>query len=151
MGSAQGGTDGPLPGVGAIEAAPAAIEERVARRFAIERIVGIAPGLFLRALHCTETTEVSGGVLSCTLSADEGAATVQMEGAKVVVPTTAKENVLRGMYVRPLERPMPTSSPERVCAVEGCGTRLSIYNSWDRCWQHEPEHAFVLRVTRTAR
>jgi len=52
MGSAQGGTDGPLPGVGAIEAAPAAIEERVARRFAIERIVGIAPGLFLRAsLH----------------------------------------------------------------------------------------------------
>ncbi|HEX6331022.1 MAG TPA: hypothetical protein VF129_07005 [Actinomycetota bacterium] len=31
------------------------------------------------------------------------------------------------------------SEPEpdgRVCSQEGCTTRLSVYNTSDRCWQH---------------
>ena len=28
------------------------------------------------------------------------------------------------------------SSAGRTCAEEGCGTRLSVYNSAERCWQH---------------
>ena len=44
------------------------------------------------------------------------------------------------MGVLPLPRPTPTHPPDRVCAEEGCDTRLSIYNAWKRCWQHEPRH-----------
>ena len=47
-----------------------------------------------------------------------------------------------GMWVYPLLRPTPTHPPDRVCAEEGCDTRLSIYNAWKRCWQHEPRHRF---------
>lgn len=79
------------------------------------------------------------------------AGTVRMEGAKVVVSATLKESGLRGMLVRPLTRPNQTYPPGRVCAAEGCQTRLSIYNHWGLCWQHEPRHAFVLRVPRTKR
>lgn len=31
----------------------------------------------------------------------------------------------------------------RVCAHEGCETRLSIYNRATRCWQHEPPHRYL--------
>ena len=35
-------------------------------------------------------------------------------------------------------RPSPAFPQGRVCAEEGCGTRLSIYNDSDHCYLHEP-------------
>ncbi|MBI4260096.1 MAG: hypothetical protein HY658_05980 [Actinobacteria bacterium] len=32
--------------------------------------------------------------------------------------------------------PSPTNSSGRVCAHEGCATRLSVYNPRRHCWQH---------------
>jgi hypothetical protein len=39
---------------------------------------------------------------------------------------------------RPGHLPPPSrvDEPDRVCSYPGCETRLSIYNSDDRCWQH---------------
>jgi hypothetical protein len=39
---------------------------------------------------------------------------------------------------RPGHHPSPSSteSSGRVCAHDGCETKLSIYNSSDHCWQH---------------
>jgi hypothetical protein len=34
-------------------------------------------------------------------------------------------------------------TPGRVCAEEGCDTRLSIYNRATRCWQHEPARRYL--------
>jgi hypothetical protein len=34
----------------------------------------------------------------------------------------------------------------RVCAREGCGTQLSVYNRSLLCWLHEDAKPFVLRV-----
>jgi hypothetical protein len=31
----------------------------------------------------------------------------------------------------------------RICAEEGCDTRLSIYNRAARCWQHEPARRYL--------
>ena len=31
----------------------------------------------------------------------------------------------------------------RVCAEDGCDTRLSIYNRATRCWQHEPARRYL--------
>lgn len=42
-------------------------------------------------------------------------------------------------------RPVTTERAGRVCAQDGCTTRLSIYNSSDRCAQH---HRFVTIVPR---
>jgi hypothetical protein len=41
---------------------------------------------------------------------------------------------------RPLGLPRPSRTFEegRVCADEGCETRLSIYNKSKLCWQHAP-------------
>lgn len=36
------------------------------------------------------------------------------------------------------ERPNRTYSTGRVCAAEGCDTRISIYNGAKLCWLHEP-------------
>jgi hypothetical protein len=36
------------------------------------------------------------------------------------------------------ERPNRTYPTGRVCAAEGCDTRISIYNGSKLCWQHEP-------------
>jgi hypothetical protein len=33
--------------------------------------------------------------------------------------------------------------PGRICAEEGCDTRLSIYNRATRCWQHEPARRYL--------
>jgi hypothetical protein len=33
--------------------------------------------------------------------------------------------------------------PGRVCAEDGCDTRLSIYNRAMRCWQHEPARRYL--------
>jgi hypothetical protein len=38
-----------------------------------------------------------------------------------------------------------------VCAADGCGTKLSVYNRWDFCWQHEPVHDYVPRGKRKRR
>jgi hypothetical protein len=46
--------------------------------------------------------------------------------------------VMRGAPVRPLPRPSRVWRAGRVCAEEGCGTQLSIYNRSPLCWQHEP-------------
>ncbi len=59
-----------------------------------------------------------------------------------MAPATLKGGGFRGMWVHPLPRPTPTYPPDRVCAEEGCDTRLSMYNAWKRCWQHEPRHPF---------
>ena len=48
----------------------------------------------------------------------------------------------REEWAGPPTRRNPIFPPDRVCAVEGCGTRLSIYNAWERCWQHEPRREF---------
>lgn len=42
-------------------------------------------------------------------------------------------------------RPVNTEQAGRVCAHEGCDTKLSIYNSSDRCAAH---HRFVTIVPR---
>jgi len=39
----------------------------------------------------------------------------------------------------------------RVCADPTCGTKLSVYNKWDYCWQHEPVHAYIPRGKRKRR
>jgi hypothetical protein len=39
-------------------------------------------------------------------------------------------------------RPFPTG---RVCATEGCGTWLSIYNGESRCWIHKSVHSERIR------
>ncbi len=46
--------------------------------------------------------------------------------------------------------PSRTFAEGRVCAAEGCTTRLSIYNPWRFCWQHEPVHDYVSRGERTS-
>jgi hypothetical protein len=45
---------------------------------------------------------------------------------------------LRAESVRPFGRPNRTYRFGRVCAVDGCHTRLSIYNGSEYCWVHEP-------------
>ncbi len=61
------------------------------------------------------------------------------------------ETAFRGEPARPLPRRNRTFPAGRVCAAPGCGTVLSIYNKWDRCWQHEPVHDYVSRGKRTRR
>lgn len=58
------------------------------------------------------------------------------------------EERFRGAKVRELPRPNQTYPGGRVCGAEGCSTRLSIYNRWQFCWQHEPAHEFVSRGKR---
>ncbi len=61
------------------------------------------------------------------------------------------ESVYRGVHVRSLPRPNRTYTDDRVCAAPGCGTRLSMYNRWDFCWQHEPVHSYTPRGKRKKR
>jgi hypothetical protein len=35
-----------------------------------------------------------------------------------------------------LPEPTRTTSTGRVCAADGCRTRLSVYNAGEHCWQH---------------
>jgi hypothetical protein len=51
----------------------------------------------------------------------------------------------RGARANTLPRPNRTYSTGRVCAIEGCATRLSVYNRSTFCWQHEPLRYDVLR------
>jgi hypothetical protein len=59
---------------------------------------------------------------------------------------------LRGAPVRSLPRPNRTYARGRVCAEEGCGTVISIYNRSRYCWLHEPlrYHALKGRKKRAA-
>lgn len=57
----------------------------------------------------------------------------------------------RGARVRELPRANRTYPNGRQCAADGCATRLSIYNKWDFCWQHEPVHTYISRGKRRSR
>ncbi len=57
----------------------------------------------------------------------------------------------RGAQVRALPRPNKRFAEGRVCAAPGCGTKLSMYNKWKYCWQHEPVHSYVPRGRRKSR
>ena len=61
------------------------------------------------------------------------------------------DQAYRGGRVRELPRANRTYEAGRVCAAEGCQTKLSIYNRWEFCWQHEPVHTFVSRGRRKKR
>jgi hypothetical protein len=54
----------------------------------------------------------------------------------------------RGTGVRELPRKNRTYPDGRVCAQEGCGTRLSVYNRSSMCWQHEPVRPYFERGRR---
>jgi len=58
------------------------------------------------------------------------------------------EESYRGAHVRELPHANRTYPTGRVCAAEGCATRLSIYNKSELCWQHEPVHEFISRGKR---
>ncbi len=58
---------------------------------------------------------------------------------------------LRGAPVRPLPRANRTWGTGRVCAEEGCTTKLSIYNKSPQCWQHEPVRYYLVRGKRRSK
>ena len=58
------------------------------------------------------------------------------------------DEVYRGERVHQLPKANRTYSEGRVCAADGCGTKLSIYNKWDYCWQHEPVRPYFERGRR---
>jgi hypothetical protein len=55
---------------------------------------------------------------------------------------------IRGVRPRELPRPNRTYSQGRVCAQEGCDTRLSVYNKAQHCWAHKPVSYPVVRGAR---
>ena len=61
------------------------------------------------------------------------------------------EESFRGQSVRSLPRANKRYQADRTCAAPGCRTKLSIYNKWDYCWQHEPVHTYVARGKRRSR
>jgi hypothetical protein len=61
------------------------------------------------------------------------------------------DEAIRGARVRDLPKANRTYPAGRVCAAEGCGTKLSVYNRWNYCWQHEPVHEYVPRGKRKRR
>ncbi|HEX7463990.1 MAG TPA: hypothetical protein VF382_03730 [Actinomycetota bacterium] len=62
-----------------------------------------------------------------------------------------EETVFRGARIREVARANRTYPSGRVCAAAGCSTKLSIYNRWQYCWQHEPVHSYVARGKRKSR
>jgi hypothetical protein len=64
---------------------------------------------------------------------------------------TARETSFVGERVRTLPHANRKYKPGRVCAADGCGTVLSVYNRWQFCWQHEPVHAYTPRGKRKKR
>ena len=51
----------------------------------------------------------------------------------------------RGTRVRELPKRNRTYPAGRVCGHPGCGTRLSVYNKSNLCWQHEPVRPYFER------
>lgn len=58
---------------------------------------------------------------------------------------------MRGQSVRTLPRANKQYRADRTCSDPGCSTKLSIYNKWDYCWQHEPVHTYIARGKRRSR
>ena len=61
------------------------------------------------------------------------------------------DTAYRGARVRELPRANAIYPGGRTCADEGCTTKLSIYNKWQYCWQHEPVHTYISRGKRRSR
>jgi hypothetical protein len=61
------------------------------------------------------------------------------------------DQAYRGARVREVPRANKTYPNGRECSADGCTTRLSIYNKWEFCWQHEPVHTFISRGKRRSR
>lgn len=55
---------------------------------------------------------------------------------------------MRGSRVQSLPRANRSYPGGRVCAADSCDTKLSIYNRWQFCWQHEPVHSYTPRGRR---
>ena len=74
------------------------------------------------------------------------------EGSRRPLPrkevTDVAEERYRGASVRTLPRANKQYADGRTCAAPGCRTKLSIYNKWEYCWQHEPVHSYVPRGKR---
>jgi hypothetical protein len=58
---------------------------------------------------------------------------------------------LRGSRPRELPRPNRTYGTDRVCAHEGCETRLSRYNKARHCFAHAPLRYPLVRGERKKR
>lgn len=58
---------------------------------------------------------------------------------------------LRGSRPRELPPPNRTYGAGRVCAHEGCDTRLSQYNKATHCWAHAPVTYPLVRGERKRR
>jgi hypothetical protein len=71
------------------------------------------------------------------------------EGRPIRPPTKGSDEMaeesFRGQTVRSLPRANKRYQADRSCAAPGCHTKLSIYNKWDYCWQHEPVHTYIAR------
>ena len=61
------------------------------------------------------------------------------------------DQAYRGARIRELPRANRTYQSGRVCAADECQTKLSIYNKWEFCWQHEPVHTYISRGKRRSR
>lgn len=47
-----------------------------------------------------------------------------------------KQDAIRGSRVLALPRANQRAAEGRVCAAEGCTTKLSTYNKREKCWAH---------------
>lgn len=81
---------------------------------------------------------------------DVGQRTPSPNGPRKDVSDVSEER-FRGASVRTLPRANKSYGPGRVCASPGCETKLSVYNKWDYCWQHEPVHSYIPRGKRKRR
>jgi hypothetical protein len=61
------------------------------------------------------------------------------------------EERFRGASVRSLPRPNRQYNEGRVCGHPECETKLSRYNKWEYCWQHEPVHTYIPRGKRRSK
>ncbi len=52
---------------------------------------------------------------------------------------------LRGSPVRSLPRRNRVWARNRVCAEEGCTTKISMYNKSRYCWTHDPVRYYIPR------
>lgn len=48
------------------------------------------------------------------------------------------ERAVQGTPFRGSDRPSRSFGTGRICREDGCGTRLSMYNSGKYCYEHEP-------------
>jgi hypothetical protein len=87
------------------------------------------------------------------ISFEEGAKgrTTYSQGALGERISAMTEDRFRGATVRTLPKANRTYGNGRVCAEPGCETKLSVYNKWKYCWQHEPVHAYIPRGKRKSR